>query len=98
MTTMTVRRAKAIREPGRYRAGETLYLRVRPSGRKSWVQRITIDGVRRDINIGPFDLVTLVEARMKAEANRWAIFQGRDPLAERLGPRGRPSARRPGRR
>ncbi|MCY3747071.1 MAG: tyrosine-type recombinase/integrase [Acidobacteria bacterium] len=83
MKTMTAARAKALREPGKYRAEQTLYLRVRPSGRKSWVQRLTIHGKRRDIGLGPFDLVTLAEARIMAWENRRAVFEGRDPLAER---------------
>ena len=80
---MTAARAKALREPGRCRADQTLYLRVKPSGRESWVQRLTVHGTRRDIGLGPFDLVTLAEARVKAWENRRAVFEGRDPLAER---------------
>ena len=83
MAAMTAAKAKAVREPGKYRADQTLYLRVKPSGRKTWVQRLTIHGKRRDIGLGPFDLVTLAEARMKAWENRRAVFEGRDPLAER---------------
>ena len=83
MKTLTAARAKALREPGKYRAEQTLYLRVRPSGRKSWVQRLTIHGKRRDIGLGPFGLVPLAEARVKAWENRRAVFEGRDPLAER---------------
>ena len=83
MGAMTAAKAKALREPGKYRAEQTLYLRVRPSGRKSWVQRLTVHGKRRDIGLGPFDLVTLAEARIKAWENRRAVFEGRDPLAER---------------
>ena len=83
MGAMTAAKVKALREPGKYRADQTLYLRVRPSGRKSWVQRLTVHGKRRDIGLGPFDLVSLAEARIKAWENRRAVFEGRDPLAER---------------
>ena len=79
MATMTAAKAKTIRDPGKYRADQTLYLRVKPSGGKTWVQRLTIHGKRRDIGLGPFDLVTLAEARMKAWENRRAVFEGRGP-------------------
>ena len=58
--------AKSITEPGSHRAGETLYLRVAPSGSKSWVQRLTIHGRRCDIGLGGYPLVSLAKARDKA--------------------------------
>ena len=48
----------------------------------SW-DRLTVHGKRRDIGLGPFDLVSLAEARIEAWENRRAVFEGRDPLAER---------------
>ncbi len=58
MGTMTVAKAKSLREPGFYRADPTLYLRVNPAGTKQWVQRLTIDGRRHDLGLGGFPLVT----------------------------------------
>ena len=81
MANMTAARAKALKEPGRYGAGSGLYLRVRAT--KVWVQRLTVNGVRRDITIGPLDLVPLAEARMVALQNRRALWEGKDPIAER---------------
>ena len=81
MANMTAARAKALTKPGRYGAGGGLYLRVRAT--KVWVQRITVNGVRRDITIGPFDLVPLAEARMVALQNRRVLWEGKDPIAER---------------
>ena len=81
MANMTAARAKALKEPGRYCAGGGLYLRIRAT--KVWVQRLTVNGVRRDITIGPFDLVPLAEARMVALQNRRALWEGKDPIAER---------------
>ena len=74
---------KAITEPGFHNAGDTLYLSVKPSGSKSWIQRLTIDGERHDMGLGSFKLVTLSEARDKAFENRKAVRQGRNPLAEK---------------
>lgn len=61
----------------------TLYLRVSPSGARSWIQRIAIHGKRRDIGLGPVDLVTPDEARELAFANRVLVRRGGDPLAEK---------------
>ena len=58
-------------------------LLVKPSGRRTWVQRITVNGRRRDIGLGPVDLVTLKEARGAALENRRDIYRGGDPTAER---------------
>ena len=63
--------------------GATLFLRVAPGGSKSWVQRLTIDGKRRDIGLGGFPLVSLAEAREAAFQNRRLARTGGDPLAEK---------------
>ena len=57
---LTVARINALSEPGLYCGDSTLYLRVGPTGAKSWIQRLVIDGRRRDIGLGGFPLVTLV--------------------------------------
>ena len=75
--------AKSIAQSGRYRAGETLFLNVAPGGSKSWVQRLTIDGRRRDIGLGGYPLVSLAEAREAALENRKLARAGGDPLAEK---------------
>ena len=81
---MTYAEAKAIKQPGFYRAGDTLYLRVGYTGSKSWIQRLTINGKRHDIGLGSFKLVTLTEARDMAFENRKAArIHKRDPLAEK---------------
>ena len=63
-----------------------LHLFISKAGRKSWVQRITIDGRRRDIGLGGFPSVSLASAREKAADNRTAVAAGRDPLAEKRKP------------
>ena len=84
MRKITYAETKAIKKPGFYCAGDTLYLRVGYAGSKSWVQRLTIDGKRHDIGLGSFKLVTLTEARDMAFENRKAArIQMRDPLAEK---------------
>ena len=76
MRRITVKEIKAIKQPGRYRADPTLYLNVAPGGSKSWVQRIFIKGKQRDIGLGGFPLITLVEAREIAFENRRRARRG----------------------
>ena len=83
MGRLTAARVKSITRPGRYGDGGTLFLVVAPRGSKSWVQRITIDGRRRDIGLGGYPFVGLAAARQKAVDNRAAIMAGRDPLTEK---------------
>ena len=77
-TALAVRNEKT---PGRYSIGETLYLMVWPSGRKSWVQRLSIDGRRTDLGLGPHPSVSLAQARQKARENRSLVKSGGNPLA-----------------
>ena len=81
MGKLTVARVKSLSEPGRYGDGGTLFLNVAPGGSKSWIQRLTIDGKRRDIGLGGFPLVSLAEARDKAFENRKLARASGDPLA-----------------
>jgi integrase len=84
MGKLTVAKVKAITTPGRYSDGGTLFLFVKPGGSRSWVQRLTIDGTRRDMGLGGWPLVSLAEARIKAFENRkLARIDGGDPLARK---------------
>lgn len=62
-----------------YGDGDGLYLRVGPSGAKSWVLRTVVHGRRRDLGIGSTTLVPLAEAREKARALRKVAREGGDP-------------------
>ncbi|MCY3987099.1 MAG: integrase arm-type DNA-binding domain-containing protein [Gammaproteobacteria bacterium] len=84
---LTVKKVRAINQPGLYGDGNTLYLRVAPGGSKQWVQRLTIHGKRRDIGLGGCSWVTLAEARDAAYANRRLARRGGDPLAVKRQPR-----------
>ena len=83
---LSATRAKALKDPGRYADGGGLHLYISKAGRKSWVQRITIDRRRRDIGLGAFPSVGLAQAREKAVDNRAAVAEGRDPVAEKHSP------------
>ena len=80
---LTVAEVRTLSKPGRYGDGGTLFLLVSPRGTKSWVQRIVINEKRRDLGLGPWPVVSLAKARRRAFANRVAIADGVDPLAEK---------------
>lgn len=83
MGKLTVNQVKALEKPGLHADGGTLYLRVAPGGSKQWMQRLTIDGKRRDLGLGGFPLVSLAEARDMAIDNRRKARRGGDPLADK---------------
>ena len=83
MGKLTALAARALSGPGRHGDGDGLYLNVAPSGSKSWVQRIVINGRRRDMGLGPYPAVSLARARSIAHGNRTAVAEGRDPVAEK---------------
>ena len=70
MTRPTEAKIKNTNKPGRHGLGHCLFLRVKPSGSKSFVQRMTINGKRHDLGLGPWPLVSLAEALEKAIRNR----------------------------
>lgn len=70
--------------PGRYADNaHGLYFNVKPSGTRSWVQRLVIDGQRRTFGLGPYPVVSLSEARDIAIDNVRLRRRGIDPIAER---------------
>jgi hypothetical protein len=77
LTAQTVRNAK---EPGKCFDGHGLYLRVDANGSRFWFQRIVIRGKHCELGLGSPSLVSLVEAREIALANRKLARQGGDPL------------------
>lgn len=80
---LTAKRVHTLNTPGRYGDGGTLFLVVEKPPKKSrhWVQRLTIDGVRRDLGLGGYPFVSLAEAREVAAENRRVARRGGDPRA-----------------
>ena len=83
MAKLNAIQVKTITRPGRHGDGDGLYLLVKPTGAKSWVQRIVVDGRRRDIGLGSYPSVSLSKAREVAAANRVTVAEGKDPLLQR---------------
>ena len=76
---LTVQFVKSVQTPGRFIDGYGLMLVVKPTGGKSWIQRLVIRGRRRDIGLGSLDRVGLAQARKMAFANRNVAREGGDP-------------------
>ena len=84
MGRLTEATIKSIQKAGRYRDGDCLFLNVTAAGTRSWVVRLKIrHGPRRDLGIGPYPLLGLKEARLRAWELRKQVFHGLDPLSER---------------
>lgn len=86
MANLTALKAKSLKPAAktkRYSDGRGLYLVVKPSGTKSWILRVAIDGRRTDLGLGSYPDVSLARAREKSLEYRAAVADGRDPIAER---------------
>ncbi|SDY48565.1 Integrase [Jannaschia faecimaris] len=79
MAGLTVKRVSALSAPGMYGDGGGLYLRVGPSGGKSWILRTFVHGRRRSLGLGSASLVGLAEARQEATKLRKVARAGGDP-------------------
>jgi integrase len=78
LTAVGVNKAKA---PGFYADGAGLYMRIGPTGAKSWVFRYRSAGRLHDMGLGALHTVNLSEAREKAREQRKLRLDGLDPLA-----------------
>lgn len=55
MSKLTAVTVKSKKKPGRHADGKGLYLFVKPTGAKTWILRVQVDGKRRDIGLGAVD-------------------------------------------
>ncbi len=83
MGKLSAAQIRALTKPSRYMDGDGLSLLLTAPKKGYWVLRATINGRRRDIGLGPLDLVTLAEARELAIDMRRDIQRGIDPIEER---------------
>jgi integrase len=77
LTAIEVTKAKT---PGMYADGGNLYLRIGPTGAKSWIFRYQRDGRRHDMGLGPVSLYPLAELRDKVIDLRRGLRDGIDPI------------------
>lgn len=78
---LNVRQLPSLTVPGVYSDGGGLYVRVRPSGTRSWLYVYTLNGVRKEMGLGSLLDVTLARARDRAAAAREKLLDGEDPMA-----------------
>lgn len=78
---LSAREVATKTKPGIYGDGGGLYLKVTPSGTKSWVFRYWSNGRRHALGLGALHTVTLAEAREKARDQRRLRLDGHDPVA-----------------
>lgn len=74
-----------LKETGRHAVGGVagLHLWIKPTGAKSWILRVLVGPIRKDIGLGGFPDVTLAGARDAARRARDQIVQGIDPVEQR---------------
>lgn len=60
-----------------------LYLRVLPSGGRSWVLRYQLGGKRRHMHLGPLDALGVADARIEATKQRRLLLEKVDPIEAR---------------
>jgi integrase len=82
MRTLTELGVKSAKE-GMHGDGDGLMLVVRESGKKSWLLRYQMKGVRRDMGLGRYREIGLKEARQKALDARRLVEGGSDPIEAR---------------
>lgn len=79
MANLTVRRIETAKGPAKLTDEYGLYLRVSPRGAKSWIQRLSIQGLRTDNALGHYPSMGLAAARATA-FERWKTAKaGGDP-------------------
>ena len=72
---------RQVRTPGKYYDSFGLILVVSAGGAKRWIQRLTVNGRRRDIGLGSALTTTPAAARAMAAKNREVARAGGNPLA-----------------
>lgn len=68
---------------GKYADGQGLWLIKRDRVAGKWILRLTIEGRRREMGLGPWPDVSIAEARERAHVARRRVRDGADPIEER---------------
>lgn len=75
--------AGLLKQPGKHKDGDGLFLVVGASGAASWLLRIQHQGKRRDIGLGSYPTVGLADAREAAAETRKQLRAGVDVVAKK---------------
>lgn len=76
-------KVSGCKDPGYYADGGNLYLKVGPTGAKSWIFRFTREKRTRDAGLGAYPTISLVRARERADNCRRLVSAGIDPIEAR---------------
>jgi integrase len=76
-------KVRNLTAPGRYGDGGGLWLQVRGAERRSWLFRYKRQSRAHWMGLGPFEDVTLAEARELAREARRVLLKGDDPMEQR---------------
>ncbi len=80
---LTTKFVENVSEAGKYYDQHGLFLHVRPSGAKKWLQRYTFQGRRREIGLGSAKIVSVATARKNAYQNLVLVSEGIDPIEDK---------------
>ena len=80
---LTVKKIESLKDPRLHADGQVtgLYLSIAKTGSKSFIQRVTVCGKRRDIGLGGYPSTSLATAREWATENRSLAANGQKPLS-----------------
>lgn len=85
LTAKTIELAQPANKEYLLSDGEKLYLRVHPSGGKSWQFNYTsIEGKRVKLTLGAYPEISLASARELAAEQRRHLAMGKDPRVRKL--------------
>lgn len=77
---LSARTVQTVKDRGLHADGKGLYLRIGPTGAKSWIYRYRNEGQRHDLGLGPYPDISLADARERAAEQRKLRLNGHDPL------------------
>ena len=83
LTFMMVKNAKPKTKPYKLSDGGGLHLYVKPNGSRLWRFRYRFDEKEKTLSIGPFPLVSLLEAREARDDAKRLLLEGVDPMVEK---------------
>src|SRR5687767_14723499 len=84
LTDLAIKRAKPRAAEYLLADGGGLFLRVLPSGTKTWQMIYTHSGKRRKLALGDANAVALADARQRARDERARLAEGDDPRLAQL--------------
>ena len=84
MTKLTVKEIKAASKGARLHDGHGLYLTLTSTDRGKWSYRYRINGLSREMGLGPYPKVSISDARTRHATYQSHKLHGRDPCAYRL--------------